>query len=277
MAYIPQVWVDDVTEIDEVHMRHIEEGIENAYNVSLIAISDTAPSECSTGDKYYNTTTKKIYVATATDTWSAEGETPLEDIFYVLFDDNTTYAWDGEDLISVGGGSGGSDDIVVIGSESDTTENTKLLVDTSGQETTLKHKDENLGTFVDTLSAYVNGKIATALQLESGTFTITKTGGNGNIITNSLEWKRFGKIVQVYFQFNTQGGATAVGSNILTGTVSDDLPLPSNYEAIGFGYYGSTINACIIRKTKDITIRCLASQAVQAPDVHGMSVMYICD
>lgn len=218
MAYIPQVWVDDETEIDQDHMEHIEQGIKNAYNVSLIAISDTAPSECSTGDKYYNTTTKEIYVATATDTWSAEGETPLEDILYVLFNDNTTYAWDGEDLISVGGGSGGSNDIVVIGSESDTTEDTKLLVDTSEQEATLKHKDENSGTFVDTLSAYVNKKIENALKND---FIVVYNNATQTITGNNTFQK---------YNFNTI--AVSQGSKLTFNSTNKSIVIGTGVEYI---------------------------------------------
>lgn len=105
MAYSPQVWINDETDVDEEHMMHIEEGIKNSYNISLLAVSASAPSECDEGDKYYNTITKKIYVATGTNTWSAEGTTPLKDILYILFSNNTAYAWNDEDLVSVGGGS----------------------------------------------------------------------------------------------------------------------------------------------------------------------------
>lgn len=105
MAYSPQVWINDETDVDEEHMMHIEEGIKNSYNIPLLAVSASSPSECDEDDKYYNTITKKIYVATGTNTWSAEGTTPLKDILYILFSNNTAYAWNGEDLVSVGGGS----------------------------------------------------------------------------------------------------------------------------------------------------------------------------
>lgn len=75
-------------------------------NVELIAVTDTAPSECSIGDKYYNTATNKIYTAIDDDTWEEDGETPIQDILYVVFPKKGTYAYDGETLISVGGGSG---------------------------------------------------------------------------------------------------------------------------------------------------------------------------
>ena len=100
-------------------------------NVELIAVSPTAPSECSLGDKYFNTTSNKLYTAIATNTWSSTGENAVEGILYIVFNEQSTYAYNGTTLVSVGGGSGSSD-IVIIGDESETTEDTKLLVDTSG-------------------------------------------------------------------------------------------------------------------------------------------------
>jgi len=125
----------------------MEKGILNSYDVPIIAYTDIAPSECTTGDIYYNTTNKLLYKATGTNTWSSEGSEPLEGILYILFDSETStgnsYSWDGSDLISVGGGSGSSD-IVIIGEETDVTEDTKLLVDISEDEAEV----ENIGSEV---------------------------------------------------------------------------------------------------------------------------------
>ncbi len=105
MTYTKTNWVNDqAPAINATNLNNIEDGIANSYNVALLAVSDTAPSECSTGDKYYNTTTKKIYTATGTDTWGTTGVDPIEDIFYIVFDTKTSYSYDGTDLVSVGGG-----------------------------------------------------------------------------------------------------------------------------------------------------------------------------
>lgn len=101
----------------------IEEELPSVINVELLAVTDVAPSECSTGDKYYNTEDKKIYTATGEDTWSSTGETPLDGILYVLFDARNTFAWDGEDLISVGGGGG-----VYVGTEPPEDDNVNFWV-----------------------------------------------------------------------------------------------------------------------------------------------------
>lgn len=95
-------------------------------NVELLAISDTAPSEFEDGDKYYNTSTKKIYTA-VDGSWSETGETPLDGLFYIVFNEQSSYAWNGSDLVSVGGG---TEDIVISDTEP-TEEGVKLFIDTS--------------------------------------------------------------------------------------------------------------------------------------------------
>jgi len=142
----PEQW-DGNTPVDATNLDHMEKGIENSFDVKIIAYTDTEPSECATGDVYYNTTNKLLYTATGTDTWSSNGSEPLEGILYILFDSETetgtSYSWDGSDLISVGGG-GGADE-VVISDEEPTTDDWKIWID-SGQV-------NNLGSeVVDTLT-----------------------------------------------------------------------------------------------------------------------------
>lgn len=100
--------------------------LKNVLNVELIAISDTAPAECLAGDKYYNTEDNKIYTAIATDTWGTIGETPVKGVFYIVFNEQSSYSYDGSTLISVGGG---TEDIVISDTEP-TEEGVKLWIDT---------------------------------------------------------------------------------------------------------------------------------------------------
>jgi len=95
-------------------------------NIELIAVTDTAPLECSIGDKYYNTTDKEIYTATVTNTWSDTGTTPISGILYIVYNDQASYSWDGTDLVSVGGG---KEDIVIDDTEP-TDPDVKLWIDT---------------------------------------------------------------------------------------------------------------------------------------------------
>ena len=110
-------------------------------NIELIAVTDTAPLECSIGDKYYNTTDKEIYTATATNTWSATGTTPISGILYIVYNEQASYSWDGTDLVSVGGG---KEDIVIDDTEP-TDSDVKIWIDTSAlsqsDETNMKYND----------------------------------------------------------------------------------------------------------------------------------------
>lgn len=105
-----------ITPVNATNLNHMDDAIKDIYDnelpslldVKLIAVADTAPLEFNVGDKYYNAENKKIY--TATDNNWGDAETPTSGILYIVFDKQTTYSWNGEDLISVGGGSlnGGS-------------------------------------------------------------------------------------------------------------------------------------------------------------------------
>ena len=145
--------------VDSVNNETKKVKVENLINenVELIAVSPTAPSECSLGDKYFNTTSNKIYTAIATDTWSSTGENAVEGILYIVFNEQSTYAYNGTTLVSVGGGSGSSD-IVVVPTETPT-EDTKLEIededfDFKGSEITDEYSES---TEVGYSANYSNG------------------------------------------------------------------------------------------------------------------------
>ena len=101
------------TSANETKKISIQDLINN--NVRLIAVDSLAPDECVEGDKYFNTTTNLIYTATGTNTWGSTGESPIEGIFYIVFEEQITYAYDGTTLVSVGGGSGSGGETLKIG------------------------------------------------------------------------------------------------------------------------------------------------------------------
>lgn len=144
MAYQPQTYQDGVTEYTDTMFQHMDDGIFGAYPVQLIAISSIAPSTCAKDDKYYNSTSKKIFTATATNTWGSTGTTPIEDTSYWLISENGNYAWDGTDLVSIGGGKA---EVVISDTEPD---DGKLWIDTA-EIPTIAGKDNlvNIGTSVD--------------------------------------------------------------------------------------------------------------------------------
>lgn len=75
-------------------------------NVELIAVTDTAPTSFGAGDKYYNTTTNRIYTARSGE-WISPEE-PIKGILYVILEDQNTFAYDeyNETLVSIGSASG---------------------------------------------------------------------------------------------------------------------------------------------------------------------------
>lgn len=93
--------------VRDVDMNEIKQVVNDNETKILLDVTDTAPAECSTGDMYFNTTDNLIYTATATDTWSSTGVAPTENTIYVVLTTQTSYMYDGNTLVSVGGGAGG--------------------------------------------------------------------------------------------------------------------------------------------------------------------------
>ena len=72
--------------------------------IDLLEIAATAPAECATGDKYYNSTSKKIFTATGTNTWSETGDDPEGGKIYITLDDEKTYRWSGTTMAEISAG-----------------------------------------------------------------------------------------------------------------------------------------------------------------------------
>ena len=167
------------TSADETKKIKVEDLLDK--NIELIAVSDTAPSECSVGDRYFDTTTNLIYTATGTDTWGVDGEEPIEGIFYIVFNEQSSYAYDGTTLVSVGGG---TEDIVISDTEP-TDEGVKIWIDTG--------EVQNLGSEVhigDTIDSKIGlnilkGKnlIDLSSMLISGGYSDTGYVASSNYIT----------------------------------------------------------------------------------------------
>ena len=82
-----------------------KEAIKNRKpTIELLTVSSTAPSKCTIRDKYYNTTTSKIYTATAKNKWGAEGENPSNLYLYADLEHKELYYYDGIDFKSYGSG-----------------------------------------------------------------------------------------------------------------------------------------------------------------------------
>ena len=107
--------VPAINKVRDADMNEIKEVVNQNETKILLAVSDTAPSECSTGDVYFNTTTNLLYTATATDTWGTTGVAPTSNTIYLELTNQTAYAYNGTTLVSVGGGAGGGGDTTPIG------------------------------------------------------------------------------------------------------------------------------------------------------------------
>lgn len=69
--------------------------------VDLVTIAAEAPATAKVGEKYFNTTDKKIYVATAENTWGNAAD-PEADKIYVNIANNMSYRWSGTTMVQIG-------------------------------------------------------------------------------------------------------------------------------------------------------------------------------
>ena len=72
--------------------------------IELVAVSETAPATCAVGDMYFNSgsTDKKIYTATAANTWGTTGVEPEKSKIYVCTAEDKTYRWSGSVMTEIG-------------------------------------------------------------------------------------------------------------------------------------------------------------------------------
>lgn len=87
--------------------------------VELLTVSSAVPTQCNIGDKYYNTTTSKIYTAIATNMWSITGENPSNLYLYADLEHKELYYYDETDFKSYGSG---KKEIGYVGEEQEGTE-----------------------------------------------------------------------------------------------------------------------------------------------------------
>lgn len=73
--------------------------VDDVINVKIAA---SAPATCAVGDLYYNSTSKKIFEATAADTWAATGTDPEAGKIYINTENNMSYRWSGTDMVQIG-------------------------------------------------------------------------------------------------------------------------------------------------------------------------------
>lgn len=187
------------TPLDADNLNKIQQNAKKAIKnrkptIELLTVSSAAPSTCAVGDKYYNTTTSKIYTAIAKNMWATTGENPSNLYLYVDLEHKELYYFDGTRFVSYGGGSGGTGgDSFPIGAivpfSSDTIPNGWLLCDGSlVSRTTYSELFKVIGTAYGTGDGSttfnvpdIQGRIVVGKQqtmTPSGNFTnLGETGG----------------------------------------------------------------------------------------------------
>lgn len=112
--------VDNTSDLDKPLSNAAKEAIKNRKpTIELLTVSSTAPSKCTIRDKYYNTTTSKIYTAIATNTWGTTGENPSSLYLYADLEHKELYYYDETDFKSYGSG---KKEIRYVGEEQEGTE-----------------------------------------------------------------------------------------------------------------------------------------------------------
>ena len=88
--------------------------------VDLLTVTDSAPAEATVGQKYFNTTEKKIYTATAENTWGNPVD-PEADKIYVNLANNMSYRWSGTALVQIGADKLLGFNYTIVGDDTNTT------------------------------------------------------------------------------------------------------------------------------------------------------------
>lgn len=189
--------------VQDTDMNEIKSVVNSNETKILLAVTDTAPAQCSTGDKYFNTSTKKIYTATATNTWGTTGVNPTRNTIYLEFATQTAYAYDGTTLVSVGGGSGSSD-IIMVDPDTPTAE-TKLYIESTDLDFQGEIVDDIYSTSeIKTNKIWIDGK-----PIYRKVLNITSQSQNHNI--NNLDTITYFKAL---VHINSLYGICDVSNNI---------------------------------------------------------------
>ena len=223
--------------VQDTDMNEIKSVVNSNETKELLAVTDTAPAQCSTGDMYFNTSTKKIYTATATDTWGTTGVNPTRNTIYLEFTTQTAYAYDGTTLVSVGGGSGSSD-IVIVDPDTPTAE-TKLYIESTDLDFQGEIVDDIYSTSeIKTNKIWIDGKPIYRKVISStlnGTYT--ESGNRYTWIDSSLSNVNILKIdfiatLSDRYLINIDSTLIANVSYILTGANANKIQVGSNVSGV---------------------------------------------
>ena len=176
--------------VQDTDMNEIKNVVNSNETKELLAVTNTAPAQCSTGDKYFNTSTKKIYTATATNTWETTGVNPTRNTIYLEFTTQTAYAYDGDTLVSVGGGASGGGETLPVGSEIDFDGRVSDIPD--GWE---QVDDAPVYSTTETVcGTWIDGKPIYRKVINSGSLSLSTTATTVNTNTPNID-----KVIDINF------------------------------------------------------------------------------
>lgn len=169
------------TPINSVNLNKIQQNAKKAIKnrkptIELLTVSDTAPSTYAVGDKYYNTTTSKIYTATATNTWGITGENPSDLYLYADLEHKELYYYDETDFKSYGSG---KKEIGYVGEEQEGTEviliedsdfNGENSVELAKVEQNLTSNSENAVPSVKAVNDVIKTNIVTGQEVATNEY-----------------------------------------------------------------------------------------------------------
>lgn len=264
--------------INKTNLNQMDKGIYDLQNIELIGVEKTAPTECTTGDKYFNTTDKKIYTATADNTWGETGETPLRGILYVIISSQTSYYYDGDTLISIGGGASGGTSIPVSATPPENPEDGALWVDTD-DEGVIVEVDQEVSTSSKNavsnkaITNYVNG-LNTYSTTETVIGTWVNEDGtkqplyrkviNGTTPSTAETWGNIGEApsnISVKNMNGMLGGYLTVPSYINSSYYVAIQKAGNIIQAYVKGYTNNSVSITLIyTKTADITTQTVSEE-----------------
>lgn len=169
------------TPIDADNLNKIQQNAKEAIKnrkptIELLTVSSKEPSTCAIGDKYYNTTTSKIYTATATNTWGTTGENPSNLYLYADLEHKELYYYDETDFKSYGSG---KKEIGYVGEEQEGTEviliedsdfNGENSVELAKVEQNLTSNSENAVPSVKAVNDVIKTNIVTGQEVATNEY-----------------------------------------------------------------------------------------------------------
>ena len=139
-----KIWKDNETGGTPIYADDLNRFEDKVDLIKLLDVINIAPTECSKGDRYYNTTDKKIYTATGTNVWGTTGETPETTNLYLNITDGKHYYYDGTDLKTYE-----KEKEVFIGSKTIAPTNAKLVIEETENHKSLSGTEISITDGID--------------------------------------------------------------------------------------------------------------------------------